>query len=891
MTQLRQCHSVFIFILYPISLIYTMASVIISSGLSENDCCIEASGLHVHKRSDGKLDVYSEDRCAVENWFKGLDPTKVSAELICHKMKCKLIGGLSPYNSEESKGTLTPAAIGRSWFTAKEVASIYGFPAPDPAVNIVIGVVSFGGGLYGTVSAEGLLTNGDVQEYWERHCGIPPGSHPRVIIVCIDGATNSPGGADAGATAENTLDIETLGAACPSPNLTIILYIAPNSLPEFVSIFSYMLTTDVTVDGISYRPNIVSCSWGLPEVYYGNTVRANINASMSALTSAGISICTATGDNGSSDGVGPGNYVDFPSSSPHATAVGGTRLVCANNIYDGSTVETAWTSGGGGVSAVFSKPAYQSILGGSYRSIPDLAAIADPATGVLFRVNNGLYIYGGTSVAAPMVAGFLAAINCRIFVNPLLYTAATNCFHDITSGNNGGYFAGLAYDYCTGRGSVNGVNLAASIVARVSVSGVSLNQSTATLAAGSTLQITATVAPTNATIKTVSWTSSSASATVNGSGLVTGVSAGSATITATTTDGGYTATCVVTVTASVRVTGVTLNQSSTTLNPGSTFQLVATVAPANATTKSVTWSSNSLNATVSQGGLVTAVASGAATIVVTTVDGGKTASCVVTVSAVPTIQISPTSFTVSSGTTYNITATVSRPSLTASALTWTSSSAVATVPSTGTVRGGTGSTTTIRAVVRGVSNGTALITATGLGTTGSASATVITNVQSISLNSTNISLAATNTFQAVATVLPTTANNKSVTWTSTVPRVATVNGSGLITGVSNGTTVIRATTVDGGKFATITVRVATSVTGVTLNASTLSIARGGSQTLRASISPTNASNITVIWSSSNARIASISGSGLVRGVATGTATITVRTADGGYTATCVVTVR
>jgi len=807
-------------------------------------------------------------------------------------MKCKLIGGVSPYNSEESKETLIPAAIGRSWFTANEVASIYGFPAPDPAVNIVIGVVSFGGGLYGTVSAEGLLTNGDVQEYWERHCGIPPECHPRVIIVCIDGATNSPGGAEGVATAENTLDIETLGAACPSPNLTIILYIAPNSLPEFASMFTYMLTTDVTVDGISYRPNIVSCSWGLPEVYYGNTLRANINATMSALTSAGISICTATGDNGSSDGVGPGNYVDFPSSSPHATAVGGTRLVCPNNVYDGSTVETAWTSGGGGVSAVFSKPAYQSRLGGSYRSIPDLAAIADPATGVLFRVNNGLYIYGGTSVAAPMVAGFLAAINCRTFVNPLLYSAAINCFHDITSGNNGGYFAGLAYDYCTGRGSVNGVNLAVAIIAPVSATGVTLNQSTGTVAAGRTLQLTATVEPTDATNKEVSWTSSSAAATVNGSGLVTGVSAGSATITATTIDGGYTATCLLTVTPPViSVTRVTLNQSSVTLDPASNIQLIATVSPANATNKSVTWSSNSPNATVSQGGIVTAVSPGAATIVVTTVDGGRTASCVITVNGPPTIRISPTSFTVSSGSTYNITATVSRPNLSASSLTWSSSSAVASVPSRGTVIGGTGNSTTIRAIVTGVSNGTALITAAGLGTTGSTSVNVITNVQSVSLNATNITLAATNTYQAVATVLPTTANNKNVTWSSTVPGVATVNAAGLITAVGNGTAVVRATTIDGGKFATMAVKVATSVTGVSLTPTTVSLARRGSQSLRATITPPNASNITITWTSSNPRIASVTGSGLVRGVAVGSAIITVRTADGGYTATCAVTVR
>jgi kumamolisin len=397
-----------------------MASVIISSGLSVPDAQASsaAAGLSMCPCPDGKIDIYSSDAASVEAWFKGLS-SDVIAELVFHKLEPRCLkANVAPFE------TLQPRIPGYSFFTASEVAQIYGFTAPDTSVNIVMGVMSFGGGLFGSVDADGVLTNGDVQAYW-TYLGIPTNRHPRVIIKTIDNATNSPG-ADSG-TAENTLDVETIGGACPSHNLTIILYICPNTLGGMLSLFTYMYNTPVVAGGISYTPNIISCSWGLAEVYYSSSLRNSINSMMATITGAGISICTATGDFGANNnGPTPGYYVDFPSSSPNATAVGGTRLVCQNNTYDGATVETAWTSGGGGTSVVFAKPAYQSAVTGSFRCIPDIAGVADPNTGVVFKVGGSFYVYGGTSVAAPLAAGFLAAINCRSFVNPLLYSAPSN---------------------------------------------------------------------------------------------------------------------------------------------------------------------------------------------------------------------------------------------------------------------------------------------------------------------------------------------------------------------------------------------------------------------------------------------------------------------------------
>ena len=172
--------------------------------------------------------------------------------------------------------------------------------------------------------------------------------------------------------------------------------------------------------------------------------------------------------------------------------------------------------------------------------------------------------------------------------------------------------------------------------APIPVTSVSIAGCTATpLAIGATHQLTATVLPANATNRIVTWTSSNNNiATVNNYGLVTALTAGTATITATTADGGKTATCMVTIPAPIAVTGVTLAgcHPDVPFAINDTRQFVATITPNNAANQNVTWtSSNNSVATVNNYGLVTARAAGTATITVTTADGGRTATCVVTV--------------------------------------------------------------------------------------------------------------------------------------------------------------------------------------------------------------------------------------------------------------------
>jgi kumamolisin len=206
------------------------------------------------------------------------------------------------------------------------------------------------------------------------------------------------------------------------------------------------------------------------------------DAAFQAAAALGITICVASGDNGSSDGVTDGsNHVDFPASSPHALACGGTNLAASGGVI---TSETVWNdallnsgsgAGGGGVSTVFALPTWQEGLqttltaGGTaplaMRGVPDICGNADPLTGYQVRIDGTDTVIGGTSAVAPLWAGLIARINAAQgspvgFINPTLY-AAPAALNDITQGNNGSFAAGTGWDACTGLGSPNGAKVAA----------------------------------------------------------------------------------------------------------------------------------------------------------------------------------------------------------------------------------------------------------------------------------------------------------------------------------------------------------------------------------------------------------------------------------------------
>ncbi len=173
----------------------------------------------------------------------------------------------------------------------------------------------------------------------------------------------------------------------------------------------------------------------------------------------------------------------------------------------------------------------------------------------------------------------------------------------------------------------------------VKVMGLSLNKSSVNIGIDESVRLTPVFSPANATNKNVTWkTNAKYVATVTADGVVTGFGEGTATITATSEDGGHTATCTVTVSGevvdpTVYVTGVTLNKTSASLTVDNTLSLTATVSPSNATNKSVSWSSSNASVATVLNGVVTAKSAGTTTITVTTADGGKTATCTVTVTA------------------------------------------------------------------------------------------------------------------------------------------------------------------------------------------------------------------------------------------------------------------
>ena len=226
------------------------------------------------------------------------------------------------------------------------------------------------------------------------------------------------------------------------------------------------------------------------------------------------------------------------------------------------------------------------------------------------------------------------------------------------------------------------------------VTGVTLDKSSISIVQGTTEQLTATVAPDDATDPSVTWSSSDASvATVNNNGLVSAIGAGNATITVTTTDGGKTATCTVTVSAPstiIPVTGISI-KSSTTLSIGSTETLTVTYTPSDANTgKAITWSSsNEAVATVDASGKVTGVAAGTATITATSEGGVATASCTVTVQAIAVtgVTLNKTTITINKGATETLTATVSPSNATNQAVTWSSSNAAVATVTNGIVTG------------------------------------------------------------------------------------------------------------------------------------------------------------------------------------------------------------
>ena len=335
---------------------------------------------------------------------------------------------------------------GPASYTPPQVAQAYNFPTTASGAGQTIGIIELGGG----------YRQADLTAYF-KSLGL---ASPGIAAVSIDGGKNQPSTASS-ADGEVMLDIEV--AASVAPGAKIAVYFAPNTDQGFLD----AITT--AVHDTTQKPSVISISWGGPESSWTNQSMTAIDAACQSAAALGITITVAAGDDGSTDG-GTGNNVDFPASSPHVLACGGTKLDA-----NGATIvsEVVWNelasqegATGGGVSNVFALPSWQanahvpaSSTSAGGRGVPDVAGDADPATGYTIRVDSQTSVIGGTSAVAPLWAGLVAVANQQLgnnvgLLQPAIYAAkAASAFNDITQGNNGAFAASPGWDACTGLGS------------------------------------------------------------------------------------------------------------------------------------------------------------------------------------------------------------------------------------------------------------------------------------------------------------------------------------------------------------------------------------------------------------------------------------------------------
>src|SRR5882724_3260168 len=292
-----------------------------------------------------------------------------------------------PHFRAPRDGSAAAAAQGHT-YPPNQVASIYQFPAGTTGAGQTIAVIELGGGFSGS----------DLDTYFGG-LGIDV---PSVTAASVDGASNAPGSDPNGADVEVALDVDVIGAA--APGAVQVVYFAPNSDSGFIDAISEAVQA-------TPAPIAISISWGQSEDSWTAQGRTAMDAAMADAAALGITVCVASGDNGSGDAVDDGQpHVDFPASSPHALACGGTKLL-ADATTGVISSEVVWNetaanegAGGGGVSDVFAVPSFQASAGvpvraarssagtgssggtgasasASGRGVPDVAGNADPVTG------------------------------------------------------------------------------------------------------------------------------------------------------------------------------------------------------------------------------------------------------------------------------------------------------------------------------------------------------------------------------------------------------------------------------------------------------------------------------------------------------------------------------
>ncbi len=323
-----------------------------------------------------------------------------------------------------------------SSYNPAAVAQRYGFPAGLTGAGQVVALIELGGGYEASQQAA-----------YFKQMGIDRTGTLSAILV--DGATNTPDDPN-GADGEVQLDIQVAGSIAPAADIAV--YFGTQAANGFLD----AITT--AIHDTTREVSVMSISWGGPESSYAAQDLEAMDQAFQSAGALGIPVCVASGDSGADDGTSK-KAVDFPASSPNVLGCGGTRLPA-------SGAEVAWNDGsaggatGGGYSAHFTRPSWQTGNTNSHRGVPDVAGDADPETGYNISVDGTAEVVGGTSAVAPLWAALLALTGQQAarrlgLVNPTLY-ANQGVLTDITSGNNAGYKAAKGWDPVTGLGSPKG---------------------------------------------------------------------------------------------------------------------------------------------------------------------------------------------------------------------------------------------------------------------------------------------------------------------------------------------------------------------------------------------------------------------------------------------------
>jgi uncharacterized protein YjdB len=555
------------------------------------------------------------------------------------------------------------------------------------------------------------------------------------------------------------------------------------------------------------------------------------------------------------------------SATPNAAD--GEALADRAVVWTSSDSRVATVSGSGVVTAIAAGTANVTATSEGKIAVTAVTVIAPALATVAVQPATLSLIAGRTSTLAATLTDVTGAVATDRSVTWTTSDAL------VATVSDGGIVTAVAPGSATVTATSEGKTGSATVtVMRVPVGSVSVEPSGASVTKGESITLTATVRDADGTVVTdrpVAWSSSNTLvATVSETGVVKAIAAGSATIDATA--GGKSGSTTVTVTL-VPVATVSVNPPSVSVVAGRSTTLAATLRDASGqivTGRAVAWSSsNTLVATVSSSGVVTAIAPGAAAITATS--EGRSGSSSVTVTSVPvaTVTVAPTPTTLETGSTITLSATLKDAggaTLTNRAIAWSSSnSLVASVSGTG--------------VVTAVSAGSATITATSDGVSGTAAVTVKpVPVGTVTVQPTSLELdvGRTSSFSAlVRDANGTVVTGRVVTWTSSNTAVATVTSAGVVKAIRTGSAAITATSEGKSGSAQLTATPA-PVGSVVVSPSTVTSPSGQSVTFSATVRDTTGvivTDRTLAWSSSDTRVATVTPTGVVTALATGTATI------------------